>query len=295
MDNKPYVFISYAHANSDKVLPTVAAMKAAGINLWYDEGIVAGSEWPEFIAEKVVDCNKFVLFVSNAYLNSQNCKRELNFAISRKKDILSIFLEDVQLSPGMEMQLGTYQAIYRNRFESDQALIQSLCKEPFFNPCRLEDQPQTAAAEPAPTPEPAPQPAPAPQPVHTTPSPYSTSAPVTPPPVVPEPTGPDWNGAINGAVDSFKDLFGGKSSTGTSTPPAPKNRYIAALLAFFLGGLGVQHFYMGNKWFGVACLLCLIVTPLSVITTLLGAVHAVMLFLMTDDKFHSQCNKHIKK
>jgi len=288
MDNKPYVFISYAYANSDKVLPTVAAMKNSNINLWYDEGIVAGSEWPEFIAEKVVDCHKFVLFVSNAYLNSQNCKRELNFAISRKKDILSIFLEDVQLSPGMEMQLGTYQAIYRNRFESDQALIRSLCKEPFFNDCRFETQTQQT---PPPTPRPAPQPAPqpAPRPTYTTTNTYTT--PVTPPPVVPEPVKPDWNGAINGAVDSFKDLFGGKSngSTATAVKPAAtnKNRLIAALLAFFLGGFGIQHFYMGNKWFGILSL----VFCWTYIPSIIGFVQAIMLFLMTDDKFYSQCNK----
>ncbi len=33
-----------------------------------------------------------------------------------------------------------------------------------------------------------------------------------------------------------------------------KNRYIAALLAFFLGGLGVHKFYLG-KWTGVIYLL----------------------------------------
>ena len=282
MDNKPYVFISYAHANSDKVLPTVSAMKESGINLWFDEGIVAGSEWPEFIAEKVVDCNKFVLFVSNAYLNSQNCKRELNFAISRKKDILSIFLEEVQLSPGMEMQLGTYQAIYRNRFESDQALIQSLCKEPFFDVCRLEGNAQPAS-QPKPQSQPAPKPAP---------QPYTSGTPVTPPPVVPTSAKPDWNGAINDTMDSFKGLFGGNTNTTTATTtntntPAPtsKNRFVAMLLAFFLGGLGIQHFYMGNKVLGILSL----VFCWTYIPSLIGFVHAIMLFMMTDDKFYSQC------
>jgi len=132
----PYVFISYAHADGTVVIPGVMAMKNSNIELWYDEGIEAGSEWPEFIAQKVVACDKFVLFVSRAYLESQNCKRELNFAISRKKDILSIFIEDVELSPGMEMQLGTYQAIYRNRFADDLSFYDSLCREHFFDFCR---------------------------------------------------------------------------------------------------------------------------------------------------------------
>ena len=73
---KPYIFISYAHANSDVVLPILNAMKADGISLWFDEGIVAGSEWPEYIAEKVVECHKFILFMSNAYAVSQNCKKQ---------------------------------------------------------------------------------------------------------------------------------------------------------------------------------------------------------------------------
>ena len=133
---KPYVFISYAHANSDRVLPIIRAMQESGISIWFDEGIVAGSEWPEYIAEKVVNCHKFVLFVSDSYLDSQNCKREFNFAISRKKNILTVFLEDVNLSPGMEMQLGTYQALYTKRFKSDTDFSVALCEEPFFNDCK---------------------------------------------------------------------------------------------------------------------------------------------------------------
>ncbi len=132
---KPYVFVSYAHADKEVVMPTINAMKAHNINIWYDGGIEAGSEWPEYIAEKVISCSRFILFISDAYLKSQNCKRELNFAISRKKEILSIYLHDVELSPGMEMQLGTYQAFFRNRFATNELFFAALCKEHFFDPC----------------------------------------------------------------------------------------------------------------------------------------------------------------
>ena len=98
MSAEKYVFVSYAHKDSDIILPCVEAMKKSGINLWYDEGIQAGSEWPEYIAEKVASCSKFILFISKAYLESQNCKRELNFAISRKKDILSVFIGSIKFT-----------------------------------------------------------------------------------------------------------------------------------------------------------------------------------------------------
>lgn len=140
MENLPYTFISYAHADEAKTSALIRGMKEAGIRLWFDEGIEAGSEWPEYIAQKVMGCNRFVLLLSNAYLRSQNCKRELNFAISKKKEILSVYLEKVELSPGMEMQLGTYQAVFRDRFSSDGALLESLCRESFFRDCRIAEE-----------------------------------------------------------------------------------------------------------------------------------------------------------
>ena len=161
-NGKPYVFISYAHKDSNAVLPAIGQLRDQGVSLWYDNGIEAGSEWPEFVAEKVLNCDKFILFISKAYLDSQNCKRELNFAISRKKEILSVFLEEVELSPGMEMQLGTYQAIFRKRFANDGSFYRSLAGEPFFNACRetprQEETPPVQTWE-IPTPVQNPQPA----------------------------------------------------------------------------------------------------------------------------------------
>lgn len=137
IEDKPYVFVSYAHADSEIVLPIIKAMEEYGINVWYDGGIQAGTEWPEYIAEKVISCTKFLLFVSESYLSSQNCKREINFAISRKKEILSVYLENVKLSPGMEMQLGTYQALFMNRFNDINTFCNSLCSEHFFDGCNF--------------------------------------------------------------------------------------------------------------------------------------------------------------
>lgn len=34
--DKPYIFISYAHADNDAVLPIVSDMHSRGYNIWYD-------------------------------------------------------------------------------------------------------------------------------------------------------------------------------------------------------------------------------------------------------------------
>ena len=39
---EPYVFVCYAHKDSDVVYPEMAWLRDEGVNLWYDEGISAG-------------------------------------------------------------------------------------------------------------------------------------------------------------------------------------------------------------------------------------------------------------
>ncbi len=253
VQNHPYVFISYAHKDSD-VLPCIEEMKKSGINLWYDDGIEAGSEWPEFIAQKVVECDKFVLFVSNAYLNSQNCRRELNFAISRKKEILSVFIEEVSLSPGMEMQLGSYQAIYLNRFSSKAHFYSSLCSEPFFDSCRLK----------APEKENVPK-------VETKPS-----AKTKPPQKV-------KTNEKSGTNKTFAQRYIKSCAT------TPKSRILAAALAFVLGYFGVHKFYLGQWLLGILYLALFIIgcATLSFVILIPGVcpfIEIAMLLLMKDEK-----------
>jgi len=280
-ENEKYVFISYAHANSDKVLPIINAMRSHGIQAWYDEGIVAGSEWPEFIAEKVVNCTAFVLFVSDAYLVSQNCKRELNFAISRKKQILSVFLEDVQLSPGVEMQLGTYQAIYRNRFADNASFYSSLCQEPFFDICRIVTDTQQSAPPPValqatPTRPTAPQTTPV-QPANGHASSVAAIADRL------KETKP-----VTAIADKLKDT--NLSDLQSAFTSKKKNKIVAAVLAFLTGFLGGHYFYLGHYGLAVVCIL-LLIFRLGSIAFIWGIIQGVRYLLCPDDSFQQKFAK----
>ena len=63
---EPYCFVSYAHINSDRVYPIVEQLMQRGIRLWYDDGIEAGSDFREFIAEKIRDSWQVLLFASTS-------------------------------------------------------------------------------------------------------------------------------------------------------------------------------------------------------------------------------------
>ena len=55
--NEPYIFISYAHKDSDKVLPIIRELQSRGYRVWYDAGIEAvtlglSERWAAFAKEQ---------------------------------------------------------------------------------------------------------------------------------------------------------------------------------------------------------------------------------------------------
>ena len=108
----PYIFISYSHADSRYVLPVIHGLQEQGFRVWYDFGIQAGKEWPEFIARRLLDSYLIISFVSKNSVMSHNCRREINFALDEGKKVLAVHLESVDLSPGMRMQLHQTSAIH---------------------------------------------------------------------------------------------------------------------------------------------------------------------------------------
>lgn len=60
-----------------------------------------------------------------------------------------------------------------------------------------------------------------------------------------------------------------------------KNRVVAAILALFVGGLGVHHFYLGNFVLGAVYL----IFSWTFIPALIAIVEAIMMFVMSDEAF----------
>ena len=75
--NLPYVFISYAHLDVDRVLPIIQHLKSDGYRIWYDQGIEAGTAWAKNIAEHLGRASCIIAFISQNYISSENCMDEI--------------------------------------------------------------------------------------------------------------------------------------------------------------------------------------------------------------------------
>ena len=119
---EPFIFISYAHEDSEAVLPVIRRLQNDGYRVWYDEGIAPGSQWDVYISEHLQGSSSVLCFLSQAYLRSQNCRDELALSRAAGKPMNMIYIDDVQLTPGLKMRYGRIQALFMNKLTQDELL-----------------------------------------------------------------------------------------------------------------------------------------------------------------------------
>lgn len=142
---EPYIFISYAHKDSETILPLIQGLQDRGFRVWYDAGIEAGTEWPEYIAEHLNGSACVIAFISRNSVESHNCRREINFAIELRKEPLVIYMEHLDLPLGLRMQLGTLHALFYRRHTSDTSFLDALAEAEALQPCRAKATPAKPA------------------------------------------------------------------------------------------------------------------------------------------------------
>ena len=105
-----YAFVSYSHRNARTVVDVINRLSSMGARIWYDEGLEPSDEYLEVIAEKIEKSSFFIAFISRNSLESRYCRDEIRYAYERGKRIMSIYLEDVELSAGQKMILNGEQS-----------------------------------------------------------------------------------------------------------------------------------------------------------------------------------------
>jgi hypothetical protein len=111
-----YIFVSYAHKDKDLVYPLIRTMQENGYNVWFDEDITPANEFTEYIAENLLRSAFFIAMITPQYLASHYCKHELDYACNLNKKRLLIYLEEVTLTPGLQMMTTDQQAILKYQY-----------------------------------------------------------------------------------------------------------------------------------------------------------------------------------
>ncbi|UPT64407.1 MAG: toll/interleukin-1 receptor domain-containing protein [Hyphomonadaceae bacterium JAD_PAG50586_4] len=92
------VFVSYARANQDEVLPVIDGAAKAGRKFWVDQqgGIEAGDGWAGEIVRAIRSAGGVVVMCSKAAFESDHVKREIYLADRYSKKLVPVFIEQAE-------------------------------------------------------------------------------------------------------------------------------------------------------------------------------------------------------
>jgi hypothetical protein len=95
----PYLFVSYASRDRDRVLPVVDRLNRLGIRFWIDRNkIEGGADYTQEIPPAIGKSHGVVVFVSTHAFASDKVKKELTIAWEKgRKPLLPLLLEEVEI------------------------------------------------------------------------------------------------------------------------------------------------------------------------------------------------------
>ena len=106
----PYIFVSYSHQDKE-VIQYIEGIMRRHVRLWYDDGNQIGDDWADNIANHLLNAEAILLFLSRNAIDSVNVNSEILLALKYKKKIMPVFIEDFDLTPAMDIKLGTFHSI----------------------------------------------------------------------------------------------------------------------------------------------------------------------------------------
>ena len=114
-----YIFMSYSHRDADKVYPLIHEMISNGFRVWYDEGIEPGAGWDDNVAVHIENSEMIIAVLSRNYLESDNCRDELNFARDLGKKTILVYIEKTELPAGMRLRFNRLFALHQYELKHD--------------------------------------------------------------------------------------------------------------------------------------------------------------------------------
>ena len=138
-DNRgaPYVFISYSHENAKLVLSIIESIVDNGYAVWYDKSIDISSTWTDNIGRAIIECEVVVAFISKESVASKYVRNEIEFALSKNKRIIPVYLDGMEiLPPGLALGLNATQGVVGKKEVSE--IAKQICAGLEFNAVQRE-------------------------------------------------------------------------------------------------------------------------------------------------------------
>ena len=137
-ENRSYIYAHYALHDKDMVIPIIDFLISSNFNVKNSNFSNMHKEDAAYKKEILDSCTHVIIFLTNALVESQFCREIILQALDTDKEILVINFENVELAYGLELALGTSQAIFRNKFSSNEDFYRAISESKILKPCNAD-------------------------------------------------------------------------------------------------------------------------------------------------------------
>ncbi len=124
---RPFLFVSYARADSERVYPMIEALQQKGVSVWLDRSLTTGNDWVSELEARLIRCRAVMAFISTSFVASKHCGRELRVADALNRSIIPVVLQDAELfGSGLGFILSNIQRIDAARDSSLASLMTAI-------------------------------------------------------------------------------------------------------------------------------------------------------------------------
>ncbi|HLO14807.1 MAG TPA: toll/interleukin-1 receptor domain-containing protein, partial [Anaerolineales bacterium] len=88
-----HIFISYSHKDTDYAHALGESLQGMGFEVWIDERLDYGSQWPQELQRQLDSCSAFILLMSPHSYASEWVQSELQRARRKLKPVFPLLLE----------------------------------------------------------------------------------------------------------------------------------------------------------------------------------------------------------
>jgi formylglycine-generating enzyme required for sulfatase activity len=88
-----HIFISYSHKDTDYAHALAENLQSLGFDVWIDERLDYGSQWPQELQKRLDTCSAFILIMSPRSYTSEWVQSELQRAKRKSKPVFPLLLE----------------------------------------------------------------------------------------------------------------------------------------------------------------------------------------------------------
>lgn len=117
--NNGYLFMIYSHKDKERVIAIRDFLVENGIHVWDDTQLLQGDNEVETIATKILDSNTVLAVVSNNFMESAFCTKEIKYATYEKKPIILALDDNIDMPAGYELLFSDLEHISLGDFQTN--------------------------------------------------------------------------------------------------------------------------------------------------------------------------------